>query len=126
MVPLGIDHDPSSTAFSIIAGSFTTAAAVIGPIGSAFGFAAHSLVVVVAADDGLALAASYSGLSVDAGLQYNKGIGDDTNYCLPILLMLTEVRRYLHVRLTMCGCECTMPWLPSATLLARRALATLT
>jgi hypothetical protein len=57
----------------------------------------------VAADDGLPPAASCSGFSVDAELQFDKSTVDDAYYYLPLLLMLTEVCRYLHVRLAMCG-----------------------
>jgi hypothetical protein len=98
----GAGHDSSSAASLTIAGSFTTAVGVAGPIGSALG-AACSLVAIVAADDGLPLVASCSGISVDARLQFDKGTVDDAYYYLPLLLMLTEVCRYLHVRLAMCG-----------------------
>jgi hypothetical protein len=75
---------------------------VVGYIGSALG-AACSLVALVAADEGLPPAASCSGISVDVELQFDKSIVDDAYYYLPLLLMLTEVCRNLHVRLAMCG-----------------------
>jgi hypothetical protein len=64
---------------------------------------ACSLVAIVVADDGLPLAVSCSGISVDAELQFDKSTIDDAYYYLPLLLMLTEVCRYLHVRPAMCG-----------------------
>jgi hypothetical protein len=57
----------------------------------------------VATNDGLPPAASCSGISVDAELQFDKSIIDDAYYYLPLLLMLTEMCRYLHVRLAICG-----------------------
>jgi hypothetical protein len=75
---------------------------IIGSIRLALG-AACSLVALVAADDGLPLATSCSGISVDTELQFDKSTVDDAYYYLPLLLMLTEVCRYLHVHLVMCG-----------------------
>jgi hypothetical protein len=75
---------------------------VVGWIGTGSG-AACLLVFIVATDDDLPPAASYSRISVDAELQFDKTIVDDAYYYLPLLLMLTEVCRYLHVRLVMCG-----------------------
>jgi hypothetical protein len=74
---------------------------VVGSIGSALG-AAYSLVALVAADDSLPPAASCSGIFIDTELQFDKSIVDDAYYYLPLLLMLTEVCRYLHVHLAMC------------------------
>jgi hypothetical protein len=74
---------------------------VVGSFGSALG-AACSLVALKAADDGLSPAASSSGISVDAELQFDKSTVDVAYYYLPLLLMLIEVCRYLHVCLTMC------------------------
>jgi hypothetical protein len=65
--------------------------------------AACSLVTLAVADDGLPLAVSSSGISIDAKLQFDNSTIDDAYYYLPLLLMLTEVCRYLHVRLAMCG-----------------------
>jgi hypothetical protein len=57
----------------------------------------------MAVDDGLPLATSCLGISIDAELQFDKSTDDDAYYYLPLLLMLTEVCRYLHVRLAMRG-----------------------
>jgi hypothetical protein len=75
---------------------------VVGFIGSAFGVAC-SLVALVVTDDGLPPAASCSGILVDAELQFDKNIVNYAYYYLPLLLMITEVYIYLHVRLAMCG-----------------------
>jgi hypothetical protein len=75
---------------------------VVGFIGSAFG-ATCSLVALVAADDSLPQATSYSGISVDDELQFDKSIVNYAYYYLHLLLMITEVYIYLHVRLAMCG-----------------------
>jgi hypothetical protein len=75
---------------------------VVGSFGSALG-AACSLVALPPADDGFPPAASSSGTSVDAELQFDKRTVDVAYYYLPLLLMLTDVCRYSHVRLTMCG-----------------------
>jgi hypothetical protein len=88
--------------------------------------AACLLVVVVVAEDGFPPAASCSGISVDAELQIDKSTVDNAYYYLLLLLMLTEVCRYLHVHLAVCGRECVPTRSSSAPLLARRALATLT
>jgi hypothetical protein len=55
------------------------------------------------ADDDLPLAVSPSGISVDAELQFDQHTVDNAYYYLPLLLMLIEVCRYLHVRLAMHG-----------------------
>jgi hypothetical protein len=79
---------------------------------------ACSLVAIEAADDGLPPVASSSGISVDTELQFDKHTVDNAYYYLLLLLMLTEVCRYLHVRLAVCGRECVPTRSSSAPLLA--------
>jgi hypothetical protein len=61
------------------------------------------LVAIKAVDDSLPPAASSSGISVNAELQFDQHTVDNAYYYLPLLLMLIEVCRYLHVRLAMHG-----------------------
>jgi hypothetical protein len=68
---------------------------IVDSIGSALGTAC-SLVALVAADDGIPPAASCSGISVDVKLQFVNSTADNAYYYLPLLLMFTEVCRYLH------------------------------
>jgi hypothetical protein len=63
---------------------------IVGSFGSALG-TAYSLVVSMLVDGGFLPAASSSGTSIDAELQFNKRIVDVTYYYLPLLLMFTEV-----------------------------------
>jgi hypothetical protein len=97
---------------------------VVSWIGTGSG-AACSLVANEAADDGFSPVTSSSGISVDAELQFDKHTVDNAYYYLLLLLMLTDVCIYLHVRLAVCDRECAPTRSSSAPLLARRALATL-
>jgi hypothetical protein len=107
--------DPCSVAVSTIVGWIE-----MGP------GAAYLLVAIEAADDSLPPVASSSGISVDAELQFDKHTVDNAYYYLLLLLMLTKICRYLHVRLAVCDRECVLTRSSSAPLLPRRALATLT
>jgi hypothetical protein len=79
-----------------------TVSTIVNSFGSALGVT-YSLVALALADDGFPPAASCSGTSVDAELQFDKSTVDVAYYYLPLPLMLTDVCRYLHVRLMMCG-----------------------
>jgi hypothetical protein len=75
---------------------------IVGSFGLALG-ATCLLVALAPAVAGFPPTASSSGTFVDAELQFDKCTIDFAYYYLPLLLILIDVCRYLHVRLTMCG-----------------------